>query len=91
MDLGGWKEREQCDRREVGRWDGVEEHFGEGGRKVAGLHANGLQGSGDPDKCCGWGEGVAKLVVIGEVIGVKLEVFVEPQGSREGTWEDPVG
>ena len=75
----------KCDGRAVGRWNSVKEHFGEGCWELTGLYTYGLQGAGYPNEGNGGRKGIAEPLVVGQVVWVELEAFIETEGSCEST------
>jgi len=86
---GGWNERKACDGRREGRRNG-KEHFGEGTGKLAGRNTDGYEGACDPNHGSWGSKGVAKVVVIGEVVLVEVKMLAESHGAGEGTRGNPV-
>ena len=60
-----------CEWGRVPCGDCLEEHGGEGVNKIADGQACCDKSDGDPDKGSGGCDGVAKMLVTGEIVGVK--------------------
>ena len=87
---GGRNQREVCEGRQMGLWDGIEEHRSKCGGEMAGSDSNGVECSGDPDES-GWrGNGVAELVIVGEIVRVEAKVLMKTKGACKRSRGNPV-